>query len=362
MSLLTYSGITTKVRAMESHLISERQFREMAGLEDVRSAAEYLRQQPAYAELFTDLDDDKLHRGYIEQLLTLSKYRDFTKLYRFSNLSQRKFLDLYFMHYEIDIIKRCLRNVMSHQNHDLDLSMFRDFFEKHSGIDLVNLAQANSLAELIAGLEGSIYYPLLAGAAESAEAGDRGSGEGTTLFDYELKMDLLYFKTIWKAREKLLGKKEQQILAECFGCQLDLMNVQWIYRSKKYYALPAADIYALLIPVQYRLKPAEIRRMVEAATLEEFFTALQSTRYGNFSAADAQAHPDLEALNEQIQNRIYHMVSRKNPYTIAILDSYLYFKELEKQRLVTTIEGIRYGLNPNDIIALVIKSERRSDL
>ena len=49
MSLLTYSGITTKVRAMESRLFTEAQFREMAALEDVHSAADYLKQQPAYA-------------------------------------------------------------------------------------------------------------------------------------------------------------------------------------------------------------------------------------------------------------------------------------------------------------------------
>jgi vacuolar-type H+-ATPase subunit C/Vma6 len=36
MSLLTYSGITTKVRAMESRLFTEEQFREMAALEDDR--------------------------------------------------------------------------------------------------------------------------------------------------------------------------------------------------------------------------------------------------------------------------------------------------------------------------------------
>lgn len=168
MSLLTYSGITTKVRAMESHLISDNQFREMADLEDVRSAAEYLRQQPAYADIFTDLDDAKLHRGYIEQLLTLSKYRDFTKLYRFANLSQRKFLD------------------------------------------------------------------------------------------------------------------------QSFGSHLDMLNIQWIYRSKKYYSLPPADIYALLIPVQYRLKSEQIQRMAEAATLDDFFTVLKGSYYGRLTKAEVQ--------------------------------------------------------------------------
>ena len=35
MGLLTYSGITTKVRAMESRLLTPQQFQEMASLEGV---------------------------------------------------------------------------------------------------------------------------------------------------------------------------------------------------------------------------------------------------------------------------------------------------------------------------------------
>lgn len=83
MGLLAYSGITTKVRAMESRLLKPEQFQELAEQEDVRSAADYLKEQPAYAEVFEGLDDTKLHRGYMEQILTQSEYRDFTRLYRF---------------------------------------------------------------------------------------------------------------------------------------------------------------------------------------------------------------------------------------------------------------------------------------
>ena len=166
MSLLTYSGITTKVRAMESRLFTEAQFREMAALEDVHSAADYLKQQPAYAGIFSGLDDSMLHRGNIERLLTLSLYRDFASLYRFGGLKQRRFLDLYFMHYEIDIMKRALRHVYSKQPAEMDLSEFREFFEKHSSIDLVALSQSESLEEFLSSLKGSIYYDLLAGLAE----------------------------------------------------------------------------------------------------------------------------------------------------------------------------------------------------
>ena len=91
--LLSYSGITTKVRAMESHLITDRQFGEMSTLESVSDAVEYLRRLPAYGMIFSNLEGVDLHRGAIEQRLILSQYQDFAKLYRFANLSQRKFLE-----------------------------------------------------------------------------------------------------------------------------------------------------------------------------------------------------------------------------------------------------------------------------
>lgn len=352
MSLLTYSGITTKVRAMQSHLICDRQFREMANLEDVRSAAEYLQKQPAYIHIFSNLEDYQLHRGYLEQLLTLSKYRDFTKLYHFSNLPQRKFLDFYFMHYEISIIKKCLRSVMSHQHADLDLSMFEAFFKKHSRIDFIQLAQADNLPELLNVLEGSPYYSLF------IKPGDVVPTQLPTMFDYEMLLDLYYFKTIWKLKNKCMSKKEREILKQCFGCRLDLLNIQWIYRSKKYYSLSSADIYALLIPIQHRLKSNQIQAMAEANNLNDFFSALNCTYYGNLSQSELQEPPNVEALYEQILSRLYQAASRKNPYSVAVLDSYLYFKELELQKLITTIEGIRYGLKASDIVRLVTNHER----
>ena len=109
--LLSYSGLTTKIRAMQGHLLNDRNFREIVELPDVPSAVSYLKQQPSYAELFQGLEETELHRGQIEQLLHLAVYRDFSKLYRFSNLEQRKFLSSYFKRYEVAILKECLNKI-----------------------------------------------------------------------------------------------------------------------------------------------------------------------------------------------------------------------------------------------------------
>ena len=46
-SLLSYSGLTTKIRAMQSRLLTDDQYRELAELKSVPQAVTYLKQQPA---------------------------------------------------------------------------------------------------------------------------------------------------------------------------------------------------------------------------------------------------------------------------------------------------------------------------
>ena len=339
--LLSYSGITTKVRAMESHLITSSQFREMAALETVSDAVEYLRHLTAYEGLFANLEGVSLHRGAIEQRLILSLYQDFAKLYRFANLTQRKF-----MHFEIGILKKCFRNAMGRNPLDIDLSVFQEFFEKHSRLDLIKLSAAGDLQEFIANLEGSAYYDLLAHLDDADQP---------SLFDYEVHLDLLYFKTIWKVMGKYLAREEQELLTRCFGSKLDLLNVQWIYRSKKYYHLPPADIYSLLIPINYHLNKDQITKLAEAATLEEFYSVLRTTFYGRKADLEAADMPDLESLTQEILDKIYRSTSRQNPYSIAALNSYLYFKEEEIQKIITLIESVRYRVSPDEIISYVVK-------
>lgn len=346
MGLLAYSGITTKVRAMESRLLKPEQFRELAEQEDVRSAADYLKEQPAYAEVFDGLDDTKLHRGYIEQILTQSEYRDFTRLYRFSSMKQRKFLDLYFKHYEVEVIKKLLRHMLGGREGQTDLSMFQGFFEKHSELDLETLCRAKNFSEFTEALEGTVYGKLLSQMQEKGQTG---------LFDCELKLDLFYFQLLWKLRNKLLSKTERKILDDCFGSRLDLLNIQWICRARSFYRLSQAEIYALLIPVHYRLRADKVKLLVEAEDDAKFFAVLRETPYGKQEELQTGQMPDIQLLSNQMLNRIYGRTGHRYPHSPAVLDSYLYRKELEMRKIITALEGIRYGLPAAEIMGLLAK-------
>lgn len=334
-NLVTYSGIAAKIKAMERWRIKDEQFREMASLETVPEAVEYLRRFLPYREIFQELENKELHRGMIEQHLNLSQYRDFAKLYKFGNIRQRRFMDLYFMHYEISIIKTCLRNAVGHREQRQDLSMFREFFERHSKIDLILLSQSGSVEEFVANLKGSPYYEPLSLMLQRGRA---------SLPDLETALDMLYFKTIWRIKEKYLSKEERDILVQCFGTRMDMLNLEWIRRSKKFYKLSPGEIYAMLIPIQLHLTKGQINKMAEAETLEQLYEMLRGSWYGKLDVIQRSQDPDLDHIIYEIVDRIYENTRRNDPYSIAVLNSYLYFKEREVARIIQTLEQIRYGV------------------
>lgn len=73
--VLSYSGLSTKIRAMQSRLTTMDQFEEILQLSDVTQVAAYLKRMPEYSSRWDALDENTLHRGQIEKLLKKSIFR-----------------------------------------------------------------------------------------------------------------------------------------------------------------------------------------------------------------------------------------------------------------------------------------------
>ncbi len=344
-SLLSYSGLSTKIRAMQSKLINERQYREIAQLASVTEIVAYLKKQPGFSDLWADLDEHSLHRGDIEKLLTHTIHQNFAKLFRFANPQQRTFMALYFKRYEIAVMKDCLRKVFDKGYAQLDLSLFKEFFDRHSKLDIEKLTASSTVEEFINNLQGSEYY---------APLKKLGAEYSPRLFDYGMALDQHYFANIWSVKEKLFKKKDLQEITAAYGNKFDMLNLQWIYRSKKYYHMNPADIYALLIPVHYRLSKKNMEALVEAPDEEEFRRALDSTYYKK--RFPELAPEKLEELYTRNLKTILETEARKYPHSVIVIYSYLYHKEHEVDRLTTAIECIRYGLSPAETLDYIHKT------
>lgn len=341
--LLAYSGIVTKVKAMESHLLRPADYEKIAALNGVADFVLFLKGTPGYKDLFAGFDEHSLHRSQIESLLTNSLYRDYSKLFCFAGKEQRNALKLVYFRYEVNIIKTCMKQAFDNSS-QLDLSTFEPFFSRHSRLDLNRLSKASALEEVVNELKGSEYELPLRSLSGS---------EALTLRDCELTLDIYYYIKAWKMCRTLLKGKEQKAFQDILGKQIDLLNLMWIYRSKKYYDTDPVTIYASLIPIRYKLTKNQITAMTEAASLEEFFTQLHSTPY----AAPSQKGETflIEAFYNQLTDKAYLDSKRRNPASISTLFYYLYLKEQEIDRLTTALECIRYQLEPSKALNYILE-------
>ncbi|MBH1942347.1 V-type ATPase subunit [Mobilitalea sibirica] len=331
---LSFSGINTKVKAMGAKLISPEEFKTIANLEAVSDLIAFLKNHPGYREIFERYDEHELHRADAERIISVGLYLDYAKLYRFANDMQRKDLELFFFRYEVTILKNCIHNIYS-SNRSFDLSLFEAFFNKHSDLNVTALAASQSMDEYINHLRGTQYYPLLVKL--------QNSGNVTT-FDYEMHLDIYFFKKTWKLKDRELEDQSHKAFTHRLGTEIDLLNIMWVFRSKSMYHMPSSDIYSFIIPVNYRLTKEQLHRLVESATLDEFMNILKTTHYNSF--AGSLHDGTMEHVYRNIITKIYRNNKINYPSSMATVNNYIHEKEAEINRLTTALECIRYGLDP----------------
>ena len=345
--VMEYSGIVTKIRAMRAKLLKSEDYRKIAAMQTVTEVIYYLKETKSYGKLIDQMDESLYHRGNIEKILVQSLYDDYTRLYRFANMDQKKFLKVFKKRYEVDLIKYCLRIVFNHYNAPFDLDYKKTFFDRYSEIKIDQLIMSENIDDLVDHLKNTEYYAPLAKIRESG---------ASTLFDYDLALELYYFSMLWKIRKGKWKKEEKETIKKDLGSQIDLTNLQWIYRAKKYYHMLPPDIYTLLIPIQYRLTKDEFKNLVEAPSIEEFFRHLNESFYGRRYQFDEQHN--VEKIEKQFVKHIVMKAYQNHPYSLASLLGYLFLKEEEIYRITTALECIRYGLSEKETLRYILQDHR----
>ncbi len=345
-TLLSYSGLSTKIRAMESQLINTEQLQEIVEMTNESQIVSFLKKQPGYARLWADLDENAVKCGIIEQHLQQTIYQNFTKIYRFANAGQKRFLDMYFRRYEMSVLKDCLRNLLDHREITLDLSRFEPFFNRHSKLKLPKLTECTAIPQFVEALSDSVFYPLLHQMANS--------GEDLLVFDYGMALDQFYFAQIWKMKNKFFTGRDLKEITMAYGQKFDLINLTWIYRARKYYHMNEDTVFTMLIPMHYHLSLEEIQALVQAKTEEEFESLLRKTYYGRrYEEVTAK---DLEPAYTELMRSLLKREASRHPHSVIIMYSYLYQKEHEVRRLTTAVQCVRYGVPAQEAMRHVLRS------
>lgn len=346
--VMRYSGIVTKAAAMRAKLLKQADYKRLAGMSTVTDIIEYLKETRSYGSLIEQMDESLYHRGSIEKILVLSLYDDYSRLYRFADMAQKEFLRIFMKRYEVELLEYCFRIVFNHYNPPFDINYKRPFFDRFSDLRIEYLMTAQNIEQLVENLKDTEYYAPLKRVQEMGSS---------SLLDYDLALDLYYFSAMWKVGKGLGGSNDRKFIKKELGTKIDLLNLQWIYRSKKYYHMLAPDIYNLLIPIQYRIRNEELKELVEAPSAEEFGRRFEDTFYGRKYQLNGDT--SIESIANQCLEKILRAAYRNHPYSLASIYYYLFQKEEEIYKITTALECVRYGLSERETLQYFIQEFRQ---
>lgn len=334
-SVTNFAAINTKIMAKKRYLLNEEDFRILLSLNSVTEIVKYLKENTGYNEALKNIRLSTVHRGQIEIELYKNIVCQIEKIISYFHGDYRKFFLSILIEFEIEDLKLIFRAISRNE----DISKLKDVLihsHKYSTLDYESLLQSKDIEQFLENLKGSIYYnPLKTITDEDILKRE---------FHIEMKLEtLLYGILIEKATR--LSKEDEQIIKECIGINIDLNNIQWIYRGMKYYEISPEEILIYCISGGYTFHYKKLKELIYSKTTEEFIEKVKQSKYAFVFPNEYDAF--IERRMNRYLYKLYNNLNKKNSMNIMKPVSYIYFLKYEVEDIISIIESIRYNFDKN---------------
>ncbi|MGF7058500.1 V-type ATPase subunit [Brassicibacter mesophilus] len=350
-SIRRFAAINTKVRVLKGQMLTQDDFKNLLSKKSVDEVVTYLKEHTHYNKILADKDVAEIHRRDLEMLLKKYVIIQYEKLIHYFTEEYRKLFRIMFIRYEIEDIKLYLRAVARNESLDAVRKLV-----VYSGIySTVNhevLVHSKTIEDFVNNLKETIYYDVLK--PFTNESGTK------LLFYVEMSLDKLYFKMLYNQSEKL-DRKDEEAFKILLGKNIDLFNLEWIYRGLKFFKLSPEELINYTIMNGYSLKYNTIKELCYSKNENELINRMIDTRYGFLF--DNAYTLDL-FMERRIERYLYFQFVdyyHKGKMDIITAIVYMHLLEYEMRDIISITEAIRYGLNENEISKYLIRRIKGSD-
>ena len=306
---MKYNAINAKVAGMSAKLLSQRDYSELCGYLNTYDAVAVLKSHAAYTWLCSD------GTSIEAQLFPILEY-DFSRICNFiHDTNIRKYLECLLMKRRIYVIKKELR--LAYNDND----------------DINNVIER---------CEDEGSYKFIKGIFKT----------GMELSQLEILLDLHYFTSLWKAKNRYLSGVNKAVATSINGTEIDMYNLSRIYGLKKHYKPSKELMYKYILPINYKVSPDIIGQLIEADNEAHMMEIIRGTAYGVYFTDDGV----------KLGEAVYDSCKRakiKRPHSIAQILYYLFEKEMELRNIVTILESLNYSLDPIDTMNKLYNTDRR---
>ncbi|MBE6708806.1 MAG: hypothetical protein E7578_06150 [Ruminococcaceae bacterium] len=348
LTSMSSGAILSKTRAMFGRRLTTEDYTALSQKGSVAEAALYLGNLPAYKDLLDGRDAVSIHRMELEDILRHRHFENFSSLCRYELSVGEKMAEYILLTTEIELISETLSRVMSPIIEKAVSFSASPFLDRRLHLDLSVMGRAQTYEELLEATKESVFYPVL------KRLGWHPTGE---LVTYENALLSEFYRLLFELIDNGLSGDERDILKDIFISKIDLQNLIRVIRLKDYFSSASPEyIRTSLIPHGNVMKENAVRLaqcensgsvLAEASKMKAFRKKL--------SELDRCRRID-ELADRYLLKRCWHEI-HFSPHPTVVMISYLHISEIEISNIIKIVEGIRYGLTPNEIMELLILPE-----
>ncbi|MBQ9384171.1 MAG: V-type ATPase subunit [Ruminiclostridium sp.] len=334
------NAITAKSRAIHGKFLTKDDYMVLLHKGTVPAAVAYLKTKPLYASAFADTDETMIRRAQTEFLINKNVFDNYLRICRFSVQSKVGVSTFLIRQLEAEqLIKAVTAVLLGHQ--DGFWSAFPEYITDSLAFDPTALARAKTLPETADAIKGTMYHRPLAALLCAPEP---------DINRIVTTINVCYIKWAFNEINTNERPKDRKQLKEFFLRKVDADNLLMCYRMKSAFGLDAARINELMIPYHRRLRQSMIDDALKSADPVAALLAL-FTR----TRVAVSGETDIPEINVNLADHRYfrHRLAVSANETESLYSLMMLFRT-ESTNLCRIIEGLRYGLPPEEIEKYII--------
>ena len=330
---LKYANINAKLKGMYSRFLSKEELEKLSKQNNLKAAVYFIKNE---LDVLNSIDEN-VDRRYLEKELDKTLIEDICKIKEILNSKDREIFDICISKYEIKCIIEAYKMVQNNiGSEDIEKNIFLwtdKVFKNIKGIE-----KSKDIEQFIKTLKRSKFFNTVNNYIQS---------KNENKADLETNLNKVYLKNLYNKAPKV-SKKAQELIGE----NIDLLNISWIYRMKKYYNLSEEKVMENLIDVNYKIDKNQIKKLINSSNDEEFKENIKSTKYAKILGKEPLNLLEL-TINKYIYKKCKNEFS-KAEYNLNTVFCYMRLKEYQKQNLINILGGISYNLDQKVITEKII--------
>jgi V/A-type H+-transporting ATPase subunit C len=343
IELAKYSFANAKIRAMLSYLINPAQFNRLLEAKDFYEVLDILKETP-YKDLVEKVDKEKIDLIPMEREFFRNDLNIYRKVYRIlSSKREKDFVFILMQRYEIEELKVILR--IWHRKMPVKLE---DYILREKiiyDIDFKKILSSENIEEIILHLDDTTYKTPLLKAKNKFK-------ERNSLFYLEAALDVDYYERLIKATEKF-SSLDREIAKRVLGIEIDIENINWLIKLRKYYSLGMAEMLEWFIPGGEKIRKNTVRSFYTTNGLSQ---VVESVALGPYAKVKDLIEGNVHLIEGFLHEVLLREIKRTLagfPFTIGTIMGYLILKHKETRNLVSLIYAKNYGLDKGAIVPLL---------